>query len=52
MVKDINVLIILRKVFKIMCKNILVEKFLEMIEKRDNNKNIKVNMISLFLIWK
>lgn len=52
MVKDISVLIILRKVFKIMCKNILVEKFLEMIEKRDNNKNIKVNMISLFLIWK
>lgn len=49
MVKDINVLMILRKVFKIMCRNVLVEKFLEMIEKRDNNKNIKVNMIIIYI---
>ncbi|XP_065929519.1 serine-rich adhesin for platelets-like [Magallana gigas] len=50
--KDINVSITLRKAPKTMRKNISVEKPLQITEKRDNNKNIKVNMTSLSPTWK
>lgn len=50
--KDTNVSMTLRKAPKTMRRNVSVEKPLEMTEKRDNNKNIKVKMTSLSLTWK
>lgn len=45
--KDTNVSMTLRKAPKTMRRNVSVEKPLEMTEKRDNNKNIKVNMTTI-----
>lgn len=49
--KDTNVSMTLRKTPKTMRRNISVDKPLEMTEKRDNNKHIKVNMTSLSPTW-